>query len=131
MKANQAFPKLSIISWLLWRCLTVKNSLAKSCYLFNLLEYLRKFLINCQTASLDVSTEVPSGAQTVLSEEHRERLQRLKHFLDTHTHKVLMLILTVCAELRLCIITASNPLTILTDSIHMPVHDFGLTVSNG
>lgn len=51
-------------------------------YLFNLLEYVHKFFIYGQASSFNVSTQVPSGAQTVLHKKGRESLECFQHFLE-------------------------------------------------
>lgn len=53
----------------------------KTGYLFYFLKYLCKLLVDRQAPSLDVTTKISPGAQTVLGEEHRESLQSLQHLL--------------------------------------------------
>lgn len=67
-------------------CSRVKNIFfcKALCYLFYFLEYSCKFLVYCQASSLNVTSKISPGAQTVLSEEHRERLQSLQHLLKAH-----------------------------------------------
>lgn len=55
--------------------------LATLYYLFYVLKYSCKVLVDRKASSLYVTTKISPGAQTVFSEEHRERLQSLQHLL--------------------------------------------------
>lgn len=64
-----------------WYLVYNTSSWKALCYLFYFFEYLCKFLINCQAASLNVPTKISPGSQTVLSKEYWKCLQSFQHFL--------------------------------------------------